>query len=322
MPKLKSIKFIVFICGIFFVFASLSTLAISSEKEANADRMQTQKPTETKKVGVADFELDSILTIVGIVIGAILLVWQMGRQHKNNLKLQKENFRDKLKLEIYQKLGEKISRASDKSSKIGTMARTTVISLDSYLFMLSSGAQPKPVPERVQNFHDCYRLLTDSILSLIYMIEDYEIANKSFRIFNMAIQSCSHDLDKAYMALHVALLKLLPIDVAENQQEKVGTDVIIPKGQTKEAISNLKELSDSFNEKTMDLGCYLYDLQVEAQNTLLGGLFEQRRAARKPTDPRYVVISAKDPLSLDKLEKHFMEETDWGKAWQKAKGKQ
>ena len=322
MPKLKSMKLIVFICGIIFVFASLSTLAISSDQEANANGIQTQKSTESKKVVAADFELDSIVNIVGIVIGAMLLVWQMGRQHKNNLKLQKENFRDELKLEIYQKLGEKISLASDKRIKISTMARTTAISLDSYFFMLSSGVQPKPVPERVQNFHDGYRLLTDSILSLIYMLEDYEIANNSFRIFNMAIQSCNHDLDKSYMALHAALLNLLPIDVAENQQEKVGTDVIIPKGQTKEAILNLKDLSDSFNEKTMDLGCYLYDLQVEAQNTLLGGLFEQRRATRKPTDPRYVVISAKDPLSLDKLEKHFMEETDWGKAWQKAKGKQ
>jgi hypothetical protein len=60
------------------------------------------------------------------------------------------------------------------------------------------------------------------------------------------------------------------------------------------------------------MGSYLYDLNVEIQNTLLINLFPNKAPRRVPLDPKFKVIST-EPNEIDSLRKYFEEETDWGK---------
>jgi hypothetical protein len=55
---------------------------------------------------------------------------------------------------------------------------------------------------------------------------------------------------------------------------------------------------------------YIYDLQVEMQNLLLGELFDRQIPARKPVDPG----SAIQLNRHRELTKYFKRDTAWGRA--------
>ena len=260
---------------------------------------------------------DKYIQLLGIFIGAVLIIWQSNRQHKSNFILQKENLKDELKLEIYGKLGGKIQISNDKTIDVSTYVRMTPINLDSYLYSVSLGLKRSPVVERTENYSEAYYSMGKSIVELITMLEEYEIASPSFKVFRMAIMSSKYDLDKIHMNLHAELLRCLPIDLNAEEQSRIGEQVLVSPALTQDKVKILKEVADEFLERIMDITCYLFDLRVEAQNTLLGGIFEHRVEGRNPVDPKYITIKT-DKESLEKLERYFLEETAWGKNWQEA----
>lgn len=296
----------------------LFMISISFALQADSDNgSASQKKVTDCIVTIKEESSSSAIQLFGIIAGTLAIIWQINRQHKNNLKLQKENYKDKIKLEIYQVLGSKIRVANNKCTKLNTYIKFAPVSLELYVNSVSHGVKVKPVEERAEVFSELYFSLCDSIVDLVTILEEYEIASPSLRVFRMAILSSNHDLAEMQKKLHNEFLKCLPIDILEKDREKIGTDVIIPCIPKVDEINNLKKLSSEFDEKAMDLTCYLFDLQVEAQNALLGGVFDHRVQSRRPIDSRYVVIKS-DPDSLEKLERYFLEETDWGKVWQEA----
>ena len=54
-----------------------------------------------------------------------------------------------------------------------------------------------------------------------------------------------------------------------------------------------------------------FDLNVEAQNLLLGDHFDHRVPRRQPLDPAHIVITA-DPEGFDRLDRYFDNEANWG----------
>ena len=74
----------------------------------------------------------------------------------------------------------------------------------------------------------------------------------------------------------------------------------------------IKKFINAYVAASDDLGSYLYDLNVELQNTLLIGLFPNKAPRRVPLDPKFKVIST-EPNEMENLRKYFEEETDWGK---------
>ena len=53
------------------------------------------------------------LKVLGLVAATATVVWQLRRQHKNSLALQRENAREALKLRIYETLVQRIRALSD-----------------------------------------------------------------------------------------------------------------------------------------------------------------------------------------------------------------
>ena len=259
-----------------------------------------------------NFDLGSLVNLFGILVGVWLILWQMKRQHRSSLALQRENLRAELKLQIYKELAGKISDASQKTIDVVTMVRLIIPNFISYFQEFSHVTSPSPVPDREPRIRNAHFEALSSISQLISKLEEYEIVNPNLPIFRTAFRAAHHDIEKAFWPLHDILLQYLPHDVPKDRQIQLGTDVILSKVPDQQGLDKIRRASERYDEAISDASCYLYDLAREAQNALLGGLFDHTIPPRKPIDPRHVVITT-SPNDIDRLKKYFKEETALGR---------
>ena len=203
--------------------------------------------------------------------------------------------------------------------ELSSKVHLIVTKIDNNIFLKKEGVKPKRLLERSSDYIDYHSSFSKSVIELVYILEKYVITDRIFEIFNMALQSSSYELEKTFQPLNKSLLKLLPVDVPEEKQQSLGTNVIVPQKVSDQDLVELQNHLDSYNNKLGDLCCYLHDLQVEAQNILLGGIFDNKVSPRKPKDKKIIVVAKESDRTIEQLEEYFMYETEWGKNWQKAK---
>jgi hypothetical protein len=262
--------------------------------------------------------INSGLTVVGFVVGFGIIIFQLNRQHRNSLKLQQQQFKAKIHQEIFNDISDGIYQSTNAYVKLSSKLLAVRQKIDTNLFLKNEGISPKPLSERTNDYIDYHHSFSKSIVELIFVLEKYVIIDRIFEIFNMAFQSASYDLDKDYQNVNDSLKKFLPVDVPKEEQQKLGVKILEPKQKSENEFEKLEEAISNYNKKLMDITCYLHDLKIEAQNILLGEIFENSVSPRKSNDREYVVVSKSTTRSLDELEHYFMHETEWGKNWQKA----
>lgn len=316
-------KFLFIVPFLFTVFiASSISIATDKDNAIFSDRNTTTKVITTQKDNVSTDEqtkldespwwLQTIIEIVSIFAGIGIIVWQMARQHRSTLQIQKDNFKEKLRLEIYQELLKSSDSTSNKLSSQFANSINIPISLETYRAQIASGYSATPPRARASHFSEDHHSLNKSIARLFYIFERYTIAVPKFKIFQTGLNCAIYDANEAFRHLFIELLKFLPIDVQGSDQRPGTPSVIVPAVPTEEELNCVRELCQKYNQAIGDIISYLYDLTVESQNILLGTLFENRVPPRQPLDPKHVVITT-DEESLKKLEKYFNEETAWGK---------
>jgi hypothetical protein len=128
-----------------------TTLAVNQpqqkvEKQRVEENHKIQDDKSINKEQVSDknddFDYSPLINLFGIFVSASLIIFQLGRQHKNNFDLQQQNNREKLKLEIYAEYRKIISNAEDKVHLPGTKARLIVTHFNIYVNLLSKGLTP------------------------------------------------------------------------------------------------------------------------------------------------------------------------------------
>jgi hypothetical protein len=272
--------------------------------------MQTPTWFEQNAVGL----IGHGLTLLGLFLAAGTIAWQLAKQHKNSLSLQRENAREALKLQVYENLIPKIRKASHSISHAGMYAFTIPIHIDIYQYQHSSGFNPSPVTDRGSEFLRLHGEAGSAMVELIEEFESWGIAFPGIEIFKVAINVTNYDLQKSFNDLHSALLPALPFDLPPDGQSpihRVITQPLLPAGQ----LDSLKSLVDLYKAASDDALSYLYDLTIEAQNNLLSNLFQRRVELRKPLDPSCKVIST-HPKAAERLMHYFETDTAWGKAKQ------
>ncbi|HDH04415.1 MAG TPA: hypothetical protein ENH01_01690 [Nitrospirae bacterium] len=291
-----------------------NTASLGNNTNAKGVSEQKAKESFSKpiKKGEEPWFSKNMIEIISIVAGILVIIWQNGRQHRSSLQVQKENFKEKLRLEIYQELIKSVDNTSSKLSKQSSKSMDIPISLETYSSQVASGIRPVPPRARASQFSAEHHSLHGSIARLFYIFERYTIAVPKFKIFQTALNVAIYDSNQAYEPLYYKLLDFLPIDIQESDRKPGGPSVIAPKVATKEDLSHIQELCNKYNEALTDIVCYLYDLTAESQNILLGSLFDNRVPSRKPLDQNHIVITT-DEKSINKLERYFNEETAWGK---------
>ena len=134
--------------------------------------------------------------------------------------------------------------------------------------------------------HDGFRALSRLLLRL----EQYEIAFTRFRTVRRHLAEEHRQYLETFSRFLSRISKFLPLTPE-------GGGYIPQAGladPTSEDIAELKELQQAYGDACGDLTSYILDLQIEAQNELLGSLFDHTLPPRHPEDPDVKVL-ARDP---------------------------
>jgi len=305
----------VFVAVVAGLFLSVEVLA---GQEGNVKKVENRTDSKNITTKYSPY-IESGITILGFLVTFSIVLFQINRQHKSNLKLQRQHFKNQIKLQIFKEIDERITVTTNTYVKLSSQVHLVVTTIDNNIFLKKEGVIPKPLLERSYDYIDYHSSFSKSVLELIYILEKYVITDRIFEIFNIALQSSSYELEKTFQPLHKSLLKFLPVDVPQEKQQSLGTNVIIPQKVSDLDLVEFKNHLDSYNNKLHDLFCYLHDLKVEAQNILLGGIFDNKVSPRKSKDKKIIIVAKESNRTIEQLEKHFMYETEWGKNWQKAK---
>jgi hypothetical protein len=249
------------------------------------------------------------LTFAGLIVAAMTVGWQLRRQHKSSLLLQKSNYRETLKLQIYQALIQKIDKLSDAQIDAGMYAFGIPYVVENYQRELAAGYNPLIIKQRAPKFSELHFRACSEIAELLIELESWAIAFPKTQVFRVALNAAIYDARETFQPLYTALLKTLPMDPPDGAATK---EQILHPPLAPGELSTLMNLANAYKEAMDEIGCYVYDLKIEAQNNLLSELFECKAPLRQPLDPRFKVISA-EPRQAEELVRYFENETPWGK---------
>lgn len=252
------------------------------------------------------------LTIVGIIVGVAIVFWQLARQQRSSLLLQRESAKEQLKLQLHERLVRNIRRVSHANVRAMMYAKMIPFNVDFYQQRLARGLSPAPIEERVPEF---VRLHEDADKALIELLEEFEawsIAFPGLGVFKVALNAANQNIRESFVPLFTALMKALPIDRREGDPVGHGGP-LVQELLTVDELAALKLLAERYAEAMDEVGSYIYDLNIESQNNLLSALFERRVPQRQPIDDTLIVIST-DEANRQKLLHYFEHETSWGKA--------
>jgi hypothetical protein len=247
-----------------------------------------------------------IAAVLAATIGAIAVVWQIGKQAKLAISQNKHNEEIKLKLEIFQKFEELYSSWLWEKSKLTSFTYRFEGDLSLTRKAIDEGLPYASLPvARTQTFNSLKAECDERIISFIYFTEKWEIVDPRIRIFRTAINAAKHDINNSYWEYHNLVRRHAPFE-AEGSQ-----GVLFPwMCPSQQIIDEIKTEGNRFRDSVDDLASYCSDFRVEMQNILLGELFSRKLPAKKPLDPALKVIT------LDKheeLERFFNTQTAWGK---------
>lgn len=309
-------KSIIVIMLLLLIFSSC---AASTGEKAIAEELQSIDST-TEVDTERPWWLGDLITIIGIIVGVCVIVWQLGRQHKSALRLQCENYKEQLRLDVYQEFSKVLEEANEKTSDVGMYLWLIPSQLYLFIDQINSGFRPATVRSRAIECCNKYEEESISIINLLRLFEKYEIISPELDIFKLAVNVAIYDMRETFNPLHSILLQILPRDIVDNSGNPQLDNVITP---TQEQMSELDMLADAFKEACDNLIGYLHDLNTELQGIFLGRLFDNKIKKREPIDPSIKVITTEEK-EVSILKKYFEEETAWGKnnkrAVEKAKG--
>lgn len=329
---------------IFLIASTASTSIIASEESvestdsANTPIHVTVEPAPTPNVTVqaavppnvtVNLPEDSIwwkalqllVTVLGIIIAAGVIFWQMDRQHRSALLLQKENAREALHSEVYDKLRLAIVNAQTAVSNVSPYVRLIPTELLDYRERKSMGiddVQGSPIiRKRVPEFGDLHSQLSSAVVELLIIFESYAIAIPKFEVFQNALRATLYDAMQASVAVSSELLTVLPTELGRPlspDPQYSQEQHYVPDPPDDNKLAQLQRVIDAYLTPIDNIGFYVHDLRVEAQNTLLKDLYPgQRVPLRQPIDPADKVISVDQATEL---KRYFREETSWGEAKQ------
>jgi len=204
------------------------------------------------------FRPQPILTLAGIIFGFIILRWQLSAQHANTLKANAEKGRNDLNLEIYRD----VAVASEEADR--------AVMLLFELRMRADAAWEVGItrPPAADEFRDAANRCTDAMLAVLARIQKWEIA------FDGGHSKFAASLKESLGHMRDAATSLLSVMATP------GADT-----------ARLRGASVGVRDAVIELTSLLWDLRIESQNLLLGGLFEYRTPRRRPTNPSVKVTT-------------------------------
>ena len=284
--------------------SSTNLMAEKISKSPNPNKSST-----SSNYNLRPWWLGDLLNIFGIIIGILIVVYQLGKQRRNELTVQKENHREQFRIQIYQEFSKLLGIAVEKNIHSKMYAFHIPMNVHNYRDQNKKSFSPAPLRDRAMELSKRHFDSLNAAIELVFLIERYQIVDPKLDIFRTAIDVAHYDMRETFEPLFPFLLEILPNEIPLPNGSYGLVNVISP---SDEQVSELEKFVNAYVAASDDLGSYLYDLNVELQNTLLIGLFLNKAPRRVPLDPKFKVIST-EPNEMENLRKYFEEETNWGK---------
>ncbi len=252
----------------------------------------------------------NLITIIGIVISASVLLLQSFLQNRSNLKLQKENIKDDIKRKFHAEIEEAVTKASDLASDLASLLRNVYhIEYPSIRNSLDNGLVTNGFRTTTDNFMKLYDDTTRAAIDVIFVIEKYEIIQPEIKIFQTAINVALDDMREHYLEILREIMTFLPSVIID---DKGHSRMIAKQFPSVQQMNNFKKTYEVFEEALSHLSNWLYDFRIEIQNLLLGNLFNNKVPYRKPRDKKWLVITT-EKENVKKLNYYFENETNFGR---------
>ena len=207
-----------------------------------------------------------ILSLVGFFLGFLLLSWQLDRQHRNTRKANRRQAQDRLRLDLYDKIAERIEATSAPLVEVCGLPTAFMGELTIRLNIFSANNQIILSSKRFPELQTQRAALSRSIIALMSALETYAIVMPEFSEFRKRLGDALRETEVAVGDFNQAAL---PFAGSEN----AGPMDWPPTSQHQQVMSSL---AGSVMRAATEAMAVVSDLRVEAQNCLLGGLFRRR----------------------------------------------
>jgi hypothetical protein len=250
----------------------------------------------------------SLATIFAAIIGALVVIYQIGRQARNAIEQNRSNEALKLKLEVYKdiiRISREASNAiTDLSSFIRqfhvtlSLARQTQAELNAYAV---PSAHPSQLIERKSQLYSSH-------IKVMAITETWQMIDPRIDIFRKAISTSLFDIDTVYSPYFNAAIRAMPLGVSKDPAKEGSSISWVP--PSIEVLQQIGTLGTGVIDTLMTLQSYVFDFQREMQILLLGEMFRHTIPPRVPVDAKSVVIQLD---RHDELSRYFDEQTGWGR---------
>ncbi len=233
-------------------------------------------------------------TVLSIAAGVFVVVWQLGRQHRAALEQQRAQIRQQLRLDIYKDMIGRLNKAVESMVTFHIACTSTALNLGLRRQFLDQFG--RPITTGIQTHLNMISMNSEaskSMISVLYLLEDYEIAFSGFEEIRRRFAERQRDLGPRFTAFFNRIGPFLTIIVSDQEARIHGipagrhtpTPPTAPEQQVIE--HDLREMEGVI----YDLFGFILDVKVAAQNHLLAEIFPGSQAReRQPEDPRVVVL--------------------------------
>lgn len=261
-------------------------------------------------------EIDKIVplfvVIVPLLVGVVMVIYQMERQHKDNYLLQLSNHKQELKLKVYKEISEYVSCAMQSYEENQILNNSLMRQYHNCVICQDANSNPSPkIYTKDTELSDAHSRMLRSLTQLMNKLAEYEIVDKNTVIFRTALASAVKLLSETYIEFQGQIFPYLPSDVPKKRLEQLGVNVHHVKSPSQQDLEVIEQSFNSYTDANLEGYCFVSDLSREAQNVLLGSLFNNQVPPREPSDSNYVVVTTK-PEEIERLKIYFTEKDDDG----------
>lgn len=261
-------------------------------------------------------EIDKIVPllviIVPLLVGVVMVIYRMERHHKDNYLLQLSNHKEELKLKVYKEISESVSYAMQSYQENQILINSLMMQYHNCVICQDANSNPYPkIYTKDTELSDAHSRMLRSLAQLMNKLAEYEIVDKNIEIFRTALASAFQLISEAYLEFQRQIFDYLPCDVSKERQEQLGVNIKHVESPAQEDLEAIEQSFNCYTEANLEGYCFVSDLSREAQNVLLGNLFNNQVPPREPSDSNYVVVTTK-PEDVERLRVYFTEKDDDG----------
>ena len=230
---------------------------------------------------ITQFVVAQLVVAGGIIVTVRMAYVQMQKSQRATLAAQEAHLRNQLKVRIYEHSTATFEQGSDLISKSWAGTEATIFSL-----RMEVQGHPFSPARTWGELSDAHLAALRAVTAVLKKLEQYEIAFARFGSIRRGIAQGHRTFMEAYSKLSSKLGAYLP-----NTHPDTGAALPSIATLKKEDLPGLEQLQKAYADICGDMECYILDLQIEAQNELLGSLFDHELPPRHPKDPNVKVLT-------------------------------